>query len=173
MIPADFPRSLAVLLLRFAIWIAPHDTLDWGHGMLSELHHVEGNWSALFWAVGGAGVLAKHAMLALILPGSHRRTVSSASEIFAKELPMRKATLTAIGACIAASLLFFLAPVFRQAFQVSLPQWRRRCMLISAGLGAKDSRVARDRQRRAEQNHDAEGLAFVAVRHGTRPRAHG
>ena len=48
MIPVDFPRSLAILLLRFAIWIAPHDTLDWGRGMLSELNHVEGNWSALF-----------------------------------------------------------------------------------------------------------------------------
>ncbi|MGC2832402.1 MAG: hypothetical protein WB627_05220 [Candidatus Acidiferrum sp.] len=162
MIPADFPRSLAVLLLRFAIWIAPHDTLDWGRGMLSELHHVEGNWSALFWAVGGAGVLAKHAMLALILPGSHRRTVSSASEIFAKELPMRKATLTAIGACIAASLLFFLAPVFRQAFQVSLLQWRA---LLHAGEYAREVPGLQEIQRRAEQNHDAEGLAFVAVRH--------
>ena len=59
MMPIAFPRSLAILLLRFAIWIAPHDTLDWGRGMLSELHHVEGNWSALVWAVGGAGVLAK------------------------------------------------------------------------------------------------------------------
>jgi hypothetical protein len=163
MIPADFPRSLAVLLLRFAIWIAPHDTHDWGRGMLSELNHVEGNWSALLWAVGGAGVLAKHAMLALILPGSHRRTVSSASELFAKELPMRKATLTATAACIAASLLFFLAPTFRQAFRVSLAQWYH-VLHVRAGFTEQSDADLRDLLRKAEQNHDAEALAFVALR---------
>lgn len=165
MMPVAFPRSLAVLLLRFAIWIAPHDTLDWGRGMLSELHHVEGNWSALFWAVGGAGVLAKHALLALILPGSHRRTVSSASELFAKELPMRKATLTATAACIAASLLFFLAPVFRQAFQVSLAQWHDVLHVDQRWLGRGPALELEALARKAEQNHDAEALVFVAVRH--------
>ena len=58
--PVAYPRWVAGLLLRFAIWIAPHDTLDWGHGMLSELDHVQGDWAALIWAMGGAGVLAKH-----------------------------------------------------------------------------------------------------------------
>jgi len=53
MIPVAYPRRIAALLLRFAIWIAPHDTLDWGRGMLSELNHVQGNWAALIWAVGG------------------------------------------------------------------------------------------------------------------------
>ena len=164
MMPVAFPRSLAILLLRFAIWIAPHDTLDWGRGMLSELNHVQGNWSALLWAVGGSGVLAKHAMLAVILPGSHRRTVSSASELFDKEIPMRKATLTAIGACIAASLLFFLAPVFRQAFQVSLAQWHDvlHVDLRWSSHGPDPELLAL--AKKAEQNHDAEAIAFVAVR---------
>src|ERR1700704_653856 len=109
--PIAYPRRIAAVLLRFAIWIAPHDAHDWGRGMLSELNHVQGNWAALIWAVGGAGVLAKHALLSVILPGSHRRTISSASELFAKEGSMRKTTLAAIGACTIASLLFFVAPV--------------------------------------------------------------
>ena len=85
MMPVAYPRRVATLLLRFAIWIAPHDTLDWGNGMLSELNHVQGSWAALIWAMGAAGVLAKHAVLAVILPGRHRRTISSAGELFAKE----------------------------------------------------------------------------------------
>ncbi|MGB9464283.1 MAG: hypothetical protein WBR10_04160 [Candidatus Acidiferrum sp.] len=161
MISVTYPRHLAILLLRFAIWIAPHDTLDWGRGMLSELHHVEGNWSALFWALGGAGVLAKHAIVALILPGTHRRTVSTASELFAKEPSMRKTTLTATASCVVASLLFFIAPVFRQAFGVSLLQWQA---LLHAGEYAREVPGLQEIQRRAEQNHDAEALAFVAVR---------
>lgn len=164
MTPIAIPRALAVLLLRFAIWIAPHDTLDWGRGMLSELDHVEGNWSALIWAVGGAGVLAKHAMLALILPSAHRRIVSSASELFAKELPMRKATLTATAACIAASLLFFLAPVFRQAFQVSLAQWHDVLHVDQLWLKRAPDPALESLAQKAKHNHDAEALVFVAVR---------
>lgn len=165
MTPASFPRSLAILLLRLAIWIAPHDTLDWGRGMLSELHHVEGNWSALLWSIGGAGVLAKHAALALIFPGSHRRTISSASELFAKELPMRKATLTAIATCVVASLLLFFAPTFRQAFQVSLAQWHD-ILHVSEPPWSGQAPVSELKAlaRKAEQSHDAEALAFVSIR---------
>jgi tetratricopeptide (TPR) repeat protein len=163
--PVAFLRTLAILLLRFAIWIAPHDTLDWGRGILSELNYVEGNWSALMWAFGGAGVLAKHAMLALVLPGSHRRTVASASELFAKEIPMRKATLTATAACVAACLLFFLAPVFRQAFQVSLAQWHDILHVNQRWQGPGPDSELEGLAKKAEQNHDAEALAFVAIRH--------
>ncbi len=164
MMPREFPRRVATLLLRFAIWIAPHDTHDWGHGMLSELHHVEGKWASLVWALGGAGVLAKHAMLAVILPGSHRRTVSSASELFAKERPMRKTTLVAIAACTVASLLFFLAPVFRQAFRVSLAQWHD-VLHVRSPFNEQQSEAALEAlARKAQQNRDPEALAFAAVR---------
>ena len=165
MIPAAAPRTVAIALLRFAIWIAPHDTHDWGRGMLSELNHVEGNWSALIWAVGSAGVLAKHAMLALILPGTHRRTVSSASELFDKEGPMRKPIFAVIASCVVASLLFFLAPVFRQAFRVSLAQWHD-VFHVRDSFGYPGQDPEWDAlAKKAEENHDAEALAFVAVRH--------
>ncbi len=161
MIPAAFPRSVAIALLRFAIWIAPPDTLDWGHGMLSELHHVEGNWSALLWSLGGAGVLAKHALVAMIFPRAHRSVGPSAGDLFSKESPMRKSALAVIASCVAASLLFFAAPVFRQAFAISLLQWEA---LLHAGEYPREAPGLQEIQRRAERNQDAEGLAFVAVR---------
>jgi hypothetical protein len=165
MIPLEFPRRLATLLLRFAIWIAPHDTHDWGHGMLSELNHVEGNWSALIWSLGGAGVLAKHAMLGVILPGAYRRTVSTASELFAKEGPMRKTTLATIAVCTAASLVFFVVPVFRQAFRVSLAQWHN-VFHVTQSFGYPSPDPELDAlAKKAEQNHDAEALAYAAVRY--------
>jgi len=164
MMPFEFPRRLATLLLRFAIWIAPHDTHDWGHGMLSELNHVEGNWAALVWSIGGAGVLAKHAIRAVILPGSHRRTVSSAGELFSKEIPMRKTALAVIASGVVASLLFFLAPVFRQAFHVSLAQWHD-VFHVQRALGYLRADPELDKlAKQAEQNHDPELVAFVAMR---------
>ena len=61
------PRRPAAFLLESAISIAPRDAVDWGHAMLGELAQVESNWSALLWSLGGAGVLAKHAIVAIIL----------------------------------------------------------------------------------------------------------
>jgi hypothetical protein len=167
MIPAALPRTAAIALLRFAIWIAPHDTLDWGHAMLNELNHVEGDWSALIWSLGGAGVLAKHAVLAFLFPGPDRRTVSTASELFAKESPMRKTTLAVIASCVVTSLLFFIAPVFREAFQVSLAQWHDVLHVKSQiSFAGPDSDPELDTlAKKAEENHDAEALAFLAARH--------
>jgi hypothetical protein len=166
MIRVTYPRRIAAQLLRFAIWIAPHETLDWGQGMLSELNHVQGNWTALIWAVGGASVLAKHALLSVIIPGSHRRTLSSASEVFSQEGPIRKTTLAAIGVCIAASLFFFLAPVYRQAFHVSLAQWHNviHVKSMSEAQGPDPDPELATLARKVAENHDAEGLAFVAAR---------
>jgi hypothetical protein len=151
------------MLLRFAIWIAPHDTLEWGRGMLSELNHVEGNWPALLWSIGGAGVLAKHAIVALIFPRANPSIGSSAQDLFSKESPMRKPALAVIASCVVASLLLFLLPVFRQAFRVSLAQWHD-VLHVQAPFTRQSDAVLKDLLRKAEQNHDAEALAFVALR---------
>jgi hypothetical protein len=164
MTPLSYPRRFASQLLRAALSIAPHDTIDWGHGMLSELNHVEGNWSALLWAFGGAGVLAKHAVLSAIFTGSNRPILPSGGDLFEKESPMRKTVLAAIGACVVASLLFFAAPVFRQAFQVSLAQWHDVLHVGARFTGNQPDPALEALAKKAEQNHDAEGLAFVALR---------
>src|SRR2546421_1011009 len=158
--PKAYSRRVANLLLRFAIRIAPQYTLEWGRAMLSELNHVEGDWSALVWAIGGASVLAKHALRSLVIPGGSRKTVPSAGELFAKEGPMRKAILVAVVSCVVASMLFFLAPAFRQAFQVSLAQWHS---VLHAGSPDREPGLEA-LARRAEQKQDAEALVFVALR---------
>jgi len=157
-------RSVAASLLRLALKVAPQDSFGWGQAVLGELDYVEGDWPALAWAFGGAVVLTKHAMLSLILPGRKRPAINSGPELFAKEGPMRKTTLAAIGACAAASLLFFLAPVFRQAFQASLAQWHGLANFTRFG-DRRPSPALEALARQAEQNHDAEGLAFVAMRY--------
>jgi hypothetical protein len=78
---------------------------------------------------------------------------------------MRKATLTATAACVVASLLFFLAPVFRQAFHVSLAQWHD-VFHVEHRIGSPEQDPELDALvKKAKQNQDAEALAFVAVRY--------
>jgi hypothetical protein len=161
MTPDSYPRRIAALLLRFAIWIAPPDTLGWGHAMLAELRHVQGNWAALLWSLGSAGVLAKHALLALIFPNRNRPTIPSSGDLFSKQGPMRKPALAITAACVIASLLFFVAPVFRQAFRVSLLPWQFVFETDYSRLSPELQSIVK----KAEQNHDAEALAFVAFRH--------
>src|SRR5258708_654806 len=161
MMPVAYPRRIASLLLRFGIWIAPHDTLDWGHGMLSELNHVQGNWAALLWSLGSAGVLAKHALLSMIFPSRNRPTIPAGGDLFSKEGPMRKPAIAITAACVIASLLFFVAPVFRQAFGVSLLQWQVIFKTDYFRLSPELQSIVK----KAEQDHDAEALAFVAFRH--------
>jgi hypothetical protein len=159
--PVAYPRRIAALLLRFAIWITPHDTLDWGHAMLAELHHVQGDWAALLWSLGSAGVLAKHALLSLIFPSRNRPTIPSGGELFSKEGPMRKPALAVTAACVIASLLFFVAPVFRQAFRVSLLQWQTVLKTDHSRLSPELQSIAK----KAEEDRDAEAMAFVAFHH--------
>jgi hypothetical protein len=157
-------RSVAAALLHAALKIAPPYAAEWGRAMLHELRHVEGDWAAFVWAVGGAGMLTKHALFSLLIPGQSKQIAPTEAEFFAKENPVRKSTLIAAAVCLAASLLFFAVPAYRQAFQISLAQGHG---LIS-GLrgnhtdslpGPYFAKVAEE----AKKSHDAEGLAFAAI----------
>ena len=154
-------QQVATALLRGALKIAPPHAAEWGRAMLAELHHIEGEWPALAWSIGSAGVLTKHAFLALFVTSN----TQTEGNFFRKEKPMRKSTAIAAAVCIAASLLFFAAPTFRDAFQLSVTQWRGLMRAafstgyVSFDRGPDYSKLAA----KAEANHDAEGLAFAAL----------
>lgn len=164
MTASTLPRRAAAFLLRSAISIVPRDAIDWGHAMLSELCYVEGDWSALLWSLGSIGVLAKCALVTALFGNANYSIVPSGGHSFSKEAPVRKVTLYTTTACIIASLLFFVAPVFRQAFRVSLAQWHHVFHVQEPFTEQHDEAVLKNLGRRAEQNHDAEALAFVALR---------
>jgi hypothetical protein len=75
---------------------------------------------------------------------------------------MHKASLIMGGVCLAAVVLFFLAPVFRQGFRVSLAQWHSVIHVDPNWVYQQPE--LESFARRVEKNQDAEGMAFVAVR---------
>jgi hypothetical protein len=168
--PQTIRRRIAVGLLQAALRIAPPSAAEWGRAMLAELHYVEGDWSALAWAIGGTGVIAKQSVLALIFPGSANELDPSAGKFFNKENPMRKRSLIAAAVCVAASLLFFAAPTFRQAFQLSVTQWQSLAESVVGSYHYRDPlpRLA-ELAARARQNHDAGTMAFVAIHRRSQP----
>jgi hypothetical protein len=79
---------------------------------------------------------------------------------FAKRISVRGVALIAGGGCVLGALVFFAAPPFRQALRVALTPWYSASRVGSANLQSSLEALLR----RARQNHDAEGLAFCAVR---------
>jgi len=53
------PRKIARALLEGAVRMAPPHTAEWAQAMLSELDYVEGEWSALIWALGSAAAVVR------------------------------------------------------------------------------------------------------------------
>ncbi len=153
-------RQAATVLLESTIRIAPPDTRDWGRGMLGELSYVEGPWAAAMWAMGGASVLAKSALLSIFIPRRRGQGLVPDGGLFARNIPLRKVTLVACGVFVMGALLFFLAPPFRQGIRISLAAWHN-VLSVTASHGQKGL-VALAEQ--AEARHDAEALAFAAAR---------
>jgi len=157
----SFARRLATFLLTRAISFAPADTIEWGNAVLGELYQVEGDWSALFWAIGGASMLLKHALVASVFPGRNH-PFSSSSNLFRKGGTVRKTVTYATTACIIASLLFLLAPVFRVAVHVSLAQWYP-LWHVNPFDRLEPAPQLEALKRQAIQKRDGEAFAFVAV----------
>jgi hypothetical protein len=57
------PRSLATKLLRAALRHCPEESREWAGAMLRELDFIEGEWEALFWALGGTTAIFQHSGL--------------------------------------------------------------------------------------------------------------
>lgn len=153
---------LARSLLSFGIRITPQHAAQWGRAMLGELGEVQGEWAALLWAIGGASVLTKHALVALVFPSKDAPGFLPNCGLLAKEGPMWKASLGVIGVCVGAFLLFLLAPTFRQGLGVSLTQWRAMSQVHDWPPPVDPAIKALKRQ--AEAKHDAQALAFIAAR---------
>jgi hypothetical protein len=153
-------RQAAALLLDYAIRIAPPESREWGQAMRGELRFVEGHWAALLWAFGGASVMAKHALISLLIPGRRGQAILFDGGLFARNVSVRKALQVIAAGLTLASLLFFAAPPFRQAVSVSLAGWNELLHITGRNGQSRLQALAI----KAEKRRDPEGLVFAAAR---------
>jgi hypothetical protein len=153
-------RQAATVLLQSAIRLAPPETREWGQAMRGELSYVEGHWAALLWALGGASVMAKQALISLLFPGRRGQVITPDGGLFAKKVSLRKAVLATAAGFILGALLFFVAPPFRQALRVSLEGWNELFHVTARNGQPRLQALAKQ----AEARRDPEGLVFAAAR---------
>jgi hypothetical protein len=55
-------RNLAAKLLRVSLRLAPEASRAWAEAMLHELDYIDGEWAALFWALGGTTAIFRHCL---------------------------------------------------------------------------------------------------------------
>jgi len=96
------PRKLAAKLLEAVVRYAPEQSREWASAMLRELDFIEGDWSALFWALGSAAAITRHAA------GNWRSGITNKKQTKEENMSStgRKAAGVAVGAGLALLLAF-------------------------------------------------------------------
>jgi hypothetical protein len=56
-------RGIAQRVLRFVVRLAPPRTRSWGDAMIGEMDHIDNDWDALLWALGGTLALCRCSLL--------------------------------------------------------------------------------------------------------------
>jgi hypothetical protein len=56
----SFPRKVATGLLRVVLRHSSDESREWAAAMLQELEFIEGDWEALFWALGSTTAIFRH-----------------------------------------------------------------------------------------------------------------
>jgi len=146
-------------LVRYARWILPAESGDWGAAMEAEVGEMKDPGEKLKWAAGSLWVACRERLAALVCG---RRRVVAGGDLLALEMEegMRRLARAVIVAAAGAPLLFLLAPSFRQGLAVQARLWTASFNepLVRAGeLRAMASE--------AEKHGDAEALAFAALLH--------
>jgi len=74
-------RGVARRVLHFVVRLAPPRTRSWGDAMIGEMDHIDDDWAALLWALGGALALCRCSLI------EHLR---SFRKLLAGEVPARR-----------------------------------------------------------------------------------
>lgn len=152
-------RKLALRLLTSVAALSSPGARIWAQAMIAELRHVQGEWEAFSWAIGGSGALLLRTIFSVFTKQKDDLPTPSATSGIMKTAPARKATGLLGGVAVAVSMLFFLAPSLRQGMAISIN-----------GLHALfDNGTSREHfllklAAEARMQNDAAGLAFAALR---------
>jgi hypothetical protein len=110
-------RGFARWLLELVLRCVPRSCEQWASAMLRELDFIEGDWAALFWALGSVAAIFRHCGRELAQAGFSRREEADMKDVawvFAGVLASLLLIVCAMG-------IFHLAEYFFPAMHQSIP----------------------------------------------------
>ena len=153
-----FAKAVALKSLELAIRFWPEESRHWGRALLAETHEVAHPAAALFWALGGVTVFLRshfsHLLALLKLPPG-RTTTPLPIGTNGPRFPHNSRLVTAL--ILLAVALLLLLPAGREATSIVSSSWR------GFEATSRDSRAIEKLAARADQDRDAQMLAFAAI----------
>ena len=114
-------RGFAAWLLGLVLRFAPRHCEQWASAMLRELDFIEGDWAALFWALGSVAAIFRHCGRELVLIGLGRREDAGMKETGKNVGWVFLGVVMAVLLVVCAMGLFSLAAYFYPPMQQSVP----------------------------------------------------
>jgi len=152
-----FAKAVAVKSLELAIRFWPQESRHWGQALLGEAHEISRPVDAIFWALGGVTVFLRshlsHLLALLKLPPG-RTATSLPMGTNGPRFPHNSRLVTAIILLAVGALL--LLPSGREAASIVTSSWR------DYDATPREARVVERLAAKAEKDHDARQLAFLA-----------
>jgi hypothetical protein len=123
-------RGIARRVLHFVVRLAPPRTRSWGEAMIVEIDHIDDEWDALLWALGGTLALCRCSLI------EHLRNLRN---LLADEVPaQRKATrliksiLSGVGVAVVVLIISMLTLTTLQRTALVEPSEARLAQLLFA-----------------------------------------
>jgi hypothetical protein len=123
-------RGIARRVLHFVVRLAPPRTRSWGEAMIGEMDHIDDEWDALLWSLGGTLALCRCSLI------EHLRNLRN---LLADEVPaQRKATrliksiLSGVGVAVVVLIISMLTLTTLQRTALVEPSEARLAQLLFA-----------------------------------------
>jgi hypothetical protein len=149
--PAGSVHRLCQYLLRQSIKLYPPEQRFWGHAAAAEAQAMPSHLSMVRWTWGALWVAVRAGLA---------RLLSRPSDFFLGTNSFLRLSWRSFSPLVLAlSLSMFLVPQFRQALKATTSMW-----IAGDPDPGLSSRTFHKLQKKAEQEHDAQTLAFLAMR---------
>lgn len=114
-------RGFAKWLLELVLRCAPSHCREWASAMLRELDFIEGDWAALFWALGSVAAIFRHCGRELVRVGFRRQEEAGMKETAKNVGWVFAGVLASVLLIVCAMGLFHLAEYFFPPMKQSIP----------------------------------------------------
>jgi len=113
--------KFSVRLLRAVMQYTPEHCREWASAMLRELDFIEGDWAALFWALGSAATIVRYCGLELMRMGFRRQEEAEMKETAKNVGWVFAGVVLSVLLIVCAMGLFHLAAYFFPSMEQSIP----------------------------------------------------
>jgi hypothetical protein len=123
-------RGVARRVLHFVVRLAPPGTRSWGEAMIGEMDHIDDDWDALLWALGGTLALCRCSLIEYLR--NLRNLLTDEMSAQRKATHLIKSILSGVGVAVVVLIISMLTLTTLQRTALVEPSQARLAQLLFA-----------------------------------------